>query len=90
MFVNESYKLLEDGIAEKNDIDKAIKLGLNHPMGPLELSDYIGLDIMLEIGEYIKNQLGEQYKPANLLREMVKQGKLGRKSGEGFYDYQIK
>jgi len=87
MFLNESYKLLEAGIAEKNHIDQAIKLGLNHPMGPFELSDYIGLDIMLEIGEYIKNQLGEKYEPAQLLREMVQQGKLGRKTKEGFYEY---
>ncbi|TFG11042.1 3-hydroxyacyl-CoA dehydrogenase family protein [Candidatus Heimdallarchaeota archaeon] len=87
MFLNESYKLLENEIAEKDNIDQAIKLGLNHPMGPFELSDYIGLDIMLEIGDYIRNQLGEQYEPAQLLRDMVNQGKLGRKTKEGFYKY---
>ncbi len=87
MFLNESYKLLESGVAEKDHIDKAIKLGLNHPMGPLELSDYIGLDVMLEIGEYIKNQLGDKYEPATLLREMVEKGKLGKKTSSGFYDY---
>ena len=86
-FLNESYKLLEAGIAERDDIDKAIKLGLNHPMGPFELSDYIGLDILLEIGEYIKCQLGEQYEPAQLLREMVENGTLGRKTSKGFYEY---
>ncbi|MCE7742451.1 MAG: 3-hydroxyacyl-CoA dehydrogenase family protein [Candidatus Heimdallarchaeota archaeon] len=87
VFLNESYKLLENGIAERDHIDKAIKLGLNHPMGPFELSDYIGLDVVLEIGEYIKNQLGEQYEPASLLRKMVNDGKLGKKSGSGFYNY---
>ncbi len=87
MFLNESYKLLESGVAEKEHIDKAIKLGLNHPMGPFELSDYIGLDVMLNIGNYIKDQLGEQYEPAPLLKKMVKEGKLGKKAGIGFYDY---
>lgn len=87
MFLNESYKLLESGIAEKEQIDKAIKLGLNHPMGPFELSDYIGLDVVLEIGEYISNQLGDKYEPASLIRKMVEQGKLGKKSGIGFYNY---
>ena len=85
--MNESYKLVESQIAKKEDVDKAVKLGLNHPMGPFELSDYIGLDIMLEIGIYIANQDGDEYKPASLLIELVKQGKLGRKSGEGFYKY---
>lgn len=87
VFLNESYKLIESQIAKKEDIDTAVKLGLNHPMGPFELSDYIGLDIMLEIGDYIANQDGEEYKPASCLIELVKQGKLGRKSGEGFYNY---
>jgi 3-hydroxybutyryl-CoA dehydrogenase len=86
-FLNESYKLLEEGIAERDDIDKAIKLGLNHPMGPFELSDYIGLDIMLEIGEYITSQLGEEYEPAPLLRKKVESGNLGKKTGKGFYKY---
>ena len=86
-FLNESYKLLDYGIAEKENIDKAVKLGLNHPMGPLELSDYIGLDVMLHIGEYLANQLGDSYKPALILQKLVKEGKLGKKTGEGFYDY---
>ena len=86
-FLNESYKLLESGVAEKENIDKAVKLGLNHPMGPLELSDYIGLDVMLYIGEYLANQFGDSYKPALILQQLVREGRLGKKTGKGFYDY---
>lgn len=86
-FLNESYKLLEENVATIEHIDQAVKLGLNHPMGPFELSDYIGLDVMLYIGEYIASELGEKYAPAKILKKMVDEGKLGRKTGEGFYKY---
>ena len=87
IFLNESYKMLEEGISEKEHIDQAIKLGLNHPMGPLELSDYIGLDVLLALGTYISEQLGEDYTPSSLLKELVEKGNLGKKSGKGFYNY---
>ena len=87
-FLNEAHKLLESEIAEAKHIDEAIKLGLNHPMGPFELSDYIGLDVLLQIGEYITEQLGNEYTPTDLLKSMVKDEKLGKKTGKGFYNYQ--
>jgi len=86
-FLNEAYKLLEQGVATKEDIDTAVKLGLNHPMGPFELSDYIGLDVMLYIGNYIAQKLGKEYKPAKILVDMVEKGHLGRKTKKGFYEY---
>jgi len=87
-FLNEAYFALQEGVATKEDIDKAVKLGLNHPMGPLTLSDFIGLDTVLYISEYLHKELGEdKYRPCPLLRKMVRAGKLGRKSGEGFYKY---
>lgn len=86
--INEAVLMLEEGVARKEDIDKAMKLGLNHPMGPFQLADFIGLDICLSIIETIYNKLrDEKYKPAKTLVEMVEKGKLGFKSGEGFYDY---
>ena len=86
-FLNESYRILEAGISKKEHIDEAVKLGLNHPMGPLELSDYIGLDVVLDLGNYISEQLGEEYSPSSLLKELVEKGNLGKKSGKGFYNY---
>ena len=86
--INEAARLLGEGIASKEDIDAAVKLGLNHPMGPFELADFIGLDTCLLILNVLHNDLGnEHFEPAPLLKEMVSQGKLGFKSGEGFYKY---
>lgn len=79
--------MLEAGIATPEDIDKALKLGLNHPMGPFELVDLVGLDVRLKILEYLHSTLGEKYKPNGLLRTYVAEGRLGRKTGRGVYDY---
>lgn len=84
---NEAMKMLQEGVASAEDIDKAIKLGLNHPMGPLELADLVGLDTRLRNMQYLHEKLGELYRPAPILEKYVKAGRLGRKSGRGFYDY---
>jgi 3-hydroxybutyryl-CoA dehydrogenase len=84
---NEAFALLETGIASAKDIDKALRLGLNHPMGPLELADLVGLDVCLKVLEYLHQTLGEKYKPSPLLQRYVWEGRLGRKSGRGVYDY---
>jgi 3-hydroxybutyryl-CoA dehydrogenase len=84
---NEAFAMLEAGLASADDIDKALKLGLNHPMGPFEMVDLVGLDVRLRILEYLHATLGEKYRPNNLLREFVTQGRLGRKTGRGVYDY---
>ncbi len=83
----EGVRMLEEGVASPEDIDTAVKLGLNHPMGPLELSDYIGLDTMLLIAESMTDALGERFRAPQTLRKLVEAGHLGRKSGRGFYDY---
>ena len=86
--INEAAFLLAEGTASAEDIDTAMRLGANHPMGPLALADLIGLDICLAIMETLHNELGEdKYRPAPLLRKMVRAGQLGRKSGAGFYKY---
>ena len=83
----EAIRMLESGVASAKDIDTAMKLGYRHPMGPLELTDLVGLDVRLAILEHLHRELGEQFRPPALLRQMVRAGKLGRKSGEGFYTY---
>src|ERR1700689_3294065 len=87
MIGNEAFLMLQEGIASAADIDKAVKLGLNHPMGPFELVDLVGLDTRLSILEYLHKTLGEKYRPAPLLVQHVKAGRLGRKSGRGVYEY---
>ena len=87
MIGNEAFYMLQEGIASAADIDKALKLGLNHPMGPFELVDLVGLDTRLHILEYLHQTLGEKYRPAPLLAQYVKEGRLGRKAGRGVYDY---
>jgi 3-hydroxybutyryl-CoA dehydrogenase len=84
---NEAFALLETDIASASDIDKALRLGLNHPMGPLELADLVGLDVCLKVLECLHQTLGEKYKPSPLLQRYVREGRLGRKSGSGVYDY---
>ena len=84
---NEAMYLLMEGVASAKDIDKAMKLGLNHPMGPLELADLVGLDTRLRNMEYLHATLGEKYRPCPLLVKYVKAGRLGKKSGRGFYEY---
>jgi 3-hydroxybutyryl-CoA dehydrogenase len=87
MIGNEAFYMLQEGIASAEDIDKALKLGLNHPMGPFELVDLVGLDVRLSILEYLHKTLGEKYRPCPLLAQYVKAGRTGRKSGRGVYEY---
>src|SRR5215469_1942004 len=84
---NEAFAMLEAGLASAEDIDKALKLGLNHPMGPFELVDLVGLDVRLRILEYLHSTLGERYRPNPLLKKLVSEGRLGRKTGRGVYEY---
>src|SRR4051812_18930405 len=87
MIGNEAFYMLQEGIASAADIDKALKLGLNHPMGPFELVDLVGLDTRLHILEYLHKSLGDKYRPCPLISQYVKAGRLGRKSGRGVYEY---
>ncbi len=84
---NEAFYMLQEGLGSPEEIDKAIKLGLNYPMGPFELGDLVGLDTRLNNLKYLHEKLGEKYRPAPLLEKYVKAGRLGRKSGQGVYDY---
>ncbi|MGE5485151.1 MAG: 3-hydroxyacyl-CoA dehydrogenase family protein [Ignavibacteriales bacterium] len=84
---NEAFTMLMEGVGTPEDIDKAIKLGLNHPMGPFEMIDMVGLDTRLKILEYLHQTLGERFRPCPLHIKYVKAGRLGRKTGKGVYDY---
>ena len=84
----EAMRMFEQGVASAQDIDTAMELGYNHPMGPLKLTDLVGLDVRLNIAEYLHRELGsEAFKPPEVLRRMVSEGKLGKKTGQGFYDW---
>lgn len=87
MIGNEAFYMLQEGVASAKDIDTALKLGLNHPMGPFEMVDLVGLDTRLSILEYLHKSLGEKYKPCPLMVQYVKAGRLGRKAGKGVYEY---
>ncbi len=87
MIGNEAFYMLQEGVASAEDIDKALKLGLNHPMGPFELVDLVGLDTRLHILEYLHKTLGEKFRPCPLLVQYVKAGRLGRKSARGVFEY---
>jgi 3-hydroxybutyryl-CoA dehydrogenase len=81
----EAIRMLESGVASATDIDRAMELGYRHPMGPLKLTDLVGLDVRLAILDHLHREIGEQFRPPALLRQMVRAGKLGKKTGEGFY-----
>ena len=84
----EAMRMVEQGVASARDIDTAMELGYNHPMGPLRLTDLVGLDVRLNIAEYLHGKLGsETFRPPEILRRMVNEGKLGKKTGQGFYDW---
>lgn len=83
----EAIRMLETGVASAEDIDRAMEVGYNHPMGPLRLTDLVGLDVRLAIAEHLFVEIGEQFRPPALLRKLVRAGRLGKKSGEGFYKW---
>lgn len=85
----EAMRMLEEGVASAEDIDKAMELGYRHPMGPLKLTDLVGLDVRLSIAEYLHEKLGaERFRPPEILRRLVAEGKLGKKTGQGFYNWE--
>lgn len=84
----EAIRMLEEGVASAEDIDRAMELGYNHPMGPLRLTDLVGLDVRLGIAEYLASTLGPRFEPPQLLRDLVAEGKLGKKTGRGFYEWE--
>jgi 3-hydroxybutyryl-CoA dehydrogenase len=87
LFLNEAFQVLMDGVGTAEDIDTLVKLALRHPMGPLELADFIGLDTLLFILEYLQREMGERYRPSPLLRQLVRANRLGRKTGQGVFTY---
>ena len=87
MIGNEAFRMLESGVASAEDIDSALKLGLNHPMGPFEMGDLVGLDVRLSTLQYLHSTLGEVYRPSPLMVQYVKAGRFGRKTGKGVYEY---
>ncbi len=84
----EAMRMFEQGVASANDIDTAMKLGYGHPMGPLELTDLVGLDVRLSIAEYLSSAVSTNFTPPQVLKDLVAEGKLGKKSGQGFYQWQ--
>jgi 3-hydroxybutyryl-CoA dehydrogenase len=87
MIGNEAFYMLQEGVASARDIDRALKLGLNHPMGPFELVDLVGLDTRLSVLQFLHQSLGEKYRPCPLLVQYVKAGRVGKKVGKGVYEY---
>jgi len=87
-WINEGIRAYEEGVAEKGDVDRGLRLGTNVPMGPLELADHIGLDVVLDASETLHEELGDRYRPAYLLKRKVAAGDLGKKTGAGFYEYE--
>jgi len=81
----EAMRMLQEGVAGPRDVDQAMELGYNHPMGPVELGDVVGLDVRLDILEHLRDELGERFRPPQILKRKVRAGKLGKKTGEGFY-----
>ena len=84
----EAIRMVEEGVAGPEDVDRALRLGYGHPMGPIELGDHVGLDVRLDIAEHLREELGERFRPPQLLRRKVRAGKLGKKTGEGFYRWE--